>query len=95
MKNYQAIGRDDRDKNYFLQMYLADYRAIEYLASRPDWDGKTLVVMGISMGGQQSICAASLNPRVSAAGSSMSPPARIPTASCTDAQPAIPTGPVG
>ena len=66
LKNYQAIGRDDRDKNYFLQMYLADYRAIEYLASRPEWDGKTLVVMGTSMGGQQSLCAAGLNPRVSA-----------------------------
>jgi cephalosporin-C deacetylase-like acetyl esterase/lysophospholipase L1-like esterase len=66
LKNYQVIGRDDRDKNYFLQMYLADYRAIEYLAGRPDWDHKTLVVMGTSMGGQQSICAASLDPRVSA-----------------------------
>jgi len=66
LKNYQAIGRSDRDRNYFLQMYLADYRAIEYLASRPDWDRKTLVVMGTSMGGQQSLCAASLNPRVSA-----------------------------
>jgi cephalosporin-C deacetylase-like acetyl esterase/lysophospholipase L1-like esterase len=66
LKNYQAIGRKDRDRNYFLQMYLADYRAIEYLASRPDWDRKTLVVMGTSMGGQQSICAASLNPRVTA-----------------------------
>lgn len=66
LKKYEAIGRNDRDKNYFLQMYLADYRAIEYLASRPDWDGKTIVVMGTSMGGQQSLCAASLNPRVNA-----------------------------
>ena len=64
LKEYQRIGRDDRDKNYFLQMYLADYRAIEYLASRPDWDGKTLIVNGTSMGGQQSLCAAALNPRV-------------------------------
>ena len=66
LKKYQAIGRNDRDKNYFLQMYLADYRAIEYLASRPDWDGRTLVVTGTSMGGQQSLCAAGLNPRVTA-----------------------------
>jgi cephalosporin-C deacetylase-like acetyl esterase len=64
IKNYQSIGEDDRDKSYFLQMYLADYRAAEYLASRPDWDGKTLVVMGTSMGGQQSLCVAGLNPRV-------------------------------
>ena len=66
LKHYQSIGRNDRDKNYFLQMYLADYRAIEYLASRPDWDGRTLVVTGTSMGGQQSLCAAGLNPRVTA-----------------------------
>jgi len=64
LKNYQSIGRDDRDKNYFLQMYLADYRAVDYLASRPDWDGKTLVVMGTSMGGQQSLCVAGLNPKI-------------------------------
>ena len=66
LKKYQEIGRTDRDKSYFLQMYLADYRAIEYLASRPDWDGRTLVVSGTSMGGQQSLCAAGLNPKVTA-----------------------------
>ncbi len=64
LKNYQTIGIDGRDRNYFLRMYLADYRAVEYLASRPDWDGKTLIVMGTSMGGQQSLCTAGLNPRV-------------------------------
>lgn len=64
LKNYQSIGRDDRDKNYFLQMYLADYRAVDYVSGRPDWDGKTLVVMGTSMGGQQSFCVAGLNPRI-------------------------------
>jgi cephalosporin-C deacetylase len=64
LKDYRRIGRDDRDRNYFLQMYLANYRAVEYLASRPDWDGKTLVVMGTSMGGQQSFCAAAFNKKV-------------------------------
>ena len=64
LKHYDTIGRDDRDRNYFLQMYLADYRAVDYLASRPDWNGKTLVVMGTSMGGQQSLCAAALHPKV-------------------------------
>jgi cephalosporin-C deacetylase len=66
LKQYQEIGRDSRDKSYFLQMYLADFRAVEYLASRPDWDGKTLIVMGTSMGGQQSLCAAAFNPKVTA-----------------------------
>lgn len=64
LKSYNTIETRNRDKNYFLYMYLADIRAIDYLASRPDWDGKTLVVMGTSMGGQQSLCAAGLHPRV-------------------------------
>jgi cephalosporin-C deacetylase len=64
LKSYRAIGQDDREKSYFVRMYLADYRAVDYLASRPDWDGKTLVVMGTSMGGQQSLCVAGLNPKV-------------------------------
>ena len=66
IKQYNSIETRDRDKNYFLQMYLADIRAVDYLASRPDWDGKTLVVMGTSMGGQQSLCAAGLHPKVTA-----------------------------
>ncbi|MEO8062189.1 MAG: GDSL-type esterase/lipase family protein [Pseudomonadota bacterium] len=66
IKQYNGIETRDRDKNYFLQMYLADIRAADYLASRPDWDGKTLVVMGTSMGGQQSLCTAGLHPKVTA-----------------------------
>jgi cephalosporin-C deacetylase-like acetyl esterase len=66
IKHYNTIGQHSRDDSYFLAMYLGAYRAIEYLASRPDWDGKTIVVMGTSMGGQQSFAAAGLNPRVTA-----------------------------
>lgn len=66
IKQYQAINNTDRDHNYFLQMYLGDYRAIEYLATRPEWDGRTLVVNGVSMGGQQSLVMAGLNTRVTA-----------------------------
>ena len=54
IKRYNTIGHLSRDESYFLRMYLGDHRAVEYLASRPDWDGKTIVVMGTSMGGQQS-----------------------------------------
>jgi cephalosporin-C deacetylase len=66
LKNYNGIETRNRDRNYFLYMYLGDIRAVDYLASRPDWDGKTLVVMGTSMGGQQSLCTAGLHPKVSA-----------------------------
>ena len=64
LKSYQNIYDDDRDRNYFLQMYLGDCRALDYLKTRPDWDGKTIVLMGTSMGGQQSLCVAGLDPQV-------------------------------
>ncbi len=63
---YQAIGNTDREASYFLNMYLRDSRAIDYIATRPDWDGKNIVVIGTSMGGHQSLVAAGLNPKVTA-----------------------------
>jgi cephalosporin-C deacetylase-like acetyl esterase len=63
---YYTQGNTNRDKSYFLRMYLSCYRAAEYLTQRPDWDGKTLVVMGTSMGGQQAIVTAALYPKVTA-----------------------------
>lgn len=67
LKDYWAIGNNDRDKSYFLRMYLSCYRAADYLTSRPDWDGRTLVVCGASQGGQQTLVTAGLHPRVTAA----------------------------
>jgi len=64
--NYQAIGNGNRETSYFLSMYLRDARAVDYICSRPDWDGKTLVLMGTSMGGQQALVTAGLRPQVSA-----------------------------
>ena len=61
-RDYQEIGNTDRETSYFLNMYLRDTRAIDYITTRPDWDGKTIVVMGTSMGGQQSLVTAGLNP---------------------------------
>jgi len=64
--NYHSIGNASRETSYFLNMYLRDSRAIDYIATRPDWDGKNIVVMGTSMGGHQSLVAAGLNPKVTA-----------------------------
>jgi cephalosporin-C deacetylase-like acetyl esterase len=61
-QNYQAIGNTDREKSYFLNMYLRDSRALDYLLTRRDWDGKTIVLIGGSMGGQQSLMLAGLRP---------------------------------
>ncbi|MGD9636812.1 MAG: acetylxylan esterase, partial [Pirellulales bacterium] len=67
LRDYWAIGNDDRETSYFLRMYLSCYQALEYLRSRPDWDGKTLVVNGASQGGQQTLVSAALHPGVTAA----------------------------
>jgi cephalosporin-C deacetylase len=32
---YQAVGNTDREKSYFLNMYLRDSRALDYLLTRP------------------------------------------------------------
>jgi cephalosporin-C deacetylase-like acetyl esterase len=61
-QNYAAVGNTDRETSYFLKMYLRDSRALDYLLTRPDWDGKTIVLMGTSMGGQQSLMLAGLRP---------------------------------
>jgi cephalosporin-C deacetylase-like acetyl esterase len=64
IKQYNTIYADDRDRCYFLRMYLGDYRAADYLTSRPDWDGKIFLAMGTSMGGMQSFAVAGLHPRI-------------------------------
>jgi len=61
-RGYQAVGNTDRETSYFLNMYLRDSRALDFVLSRPDWDGKTIVLMGGSMGGQQSLALAGLRP---------------------------------
>ena len=66
LRNYWAIGNDDRETSYFLRMYLSCYRAAKYLTERPDWNGKTLVVMGDSQGGQQALITAGLHSDITA-----------------------------
>jgi cephalosporin-C deacetylase len=66
LKDYVRIGNEDRLTSYFLRMYLNCHRAAEYLATRDDWDGNTLVVMGTSQGGGQAFAAAGLHPKITA-----------------------------
>lgn len=67
LKDYPAIGNDDRETSYFLRMYLSCYRAAQYLTERDDWDGRVQVVTGGSQGGLQTLMLAGLHPRVTAA----------------------------
>lgn len=66
LENYPGIGNEDRNTSYFLRMYLSCYRAAQYLTERPDWNGETLVVMGTSQGGLQSLMTAALHPKITA-----------------------------
>ena len=66
LKDYPSIGNGDRETSYFLRMYLSCYRGADYLTTRPDWDGKTLVVTGGSQGGLQSIVTGAIFPKTTA-----------------------------
>lgn len=67
LKEYWMIGKEDRETSYFLRMYLSCYRAVQYLSERPDWDGKTLLVTGVSQGGLQTLMTAGFHPKVTVA----------------------------
>ena len=58
-------GWGDRESNYFVGMFLRLVRAIDVIAAQPEWDGRTLCVLGSSQGGAQAIAAAGLDARVS------------------------------
>jgi cephalosporin-C deacetylase len=60
--DYAGVGDHSRETSYFLDMYLRDTRALQYIRSSRRWDGRTVVLTGTSMGGQQSLVTAGLNP---------------------------------
>jgi len=64
LKDYRTRGRESRDTIYFQGMFIRLMRAMDFLCSQPEWDGRTLVVHGSSQGGAQSIVAAGLDARV-------------------------------
>ncbi len=64
LKDYVFLGAEDRETSYFLRMFLGCAQAVKYLTSRPDWNGKILLVTGTSQGGFQSFATAALCPQV-------------------------------
>ena len=60
-KQYPRIGSGEgRDNYYYRMVFLRAARAVEYVKSMPEWDGKTLIVEGGSQGSAQSVAAAAL-----------------------------------
>lgn len=64
LKNYWRRDCDNPEKIYFRGMFLRVIRSLEYIKSRPEWDGRILVVRGGSQGGAQALVAAGLDPQV-------------------------------
>lgn len=63
---YLENGLDNRDNYYMKHVYVACVRALDYLCSLPEWDGKNVFVQGGSQGGALSLITAGLDPRVTA-----------------------------
>ena len=63
---YLTNGLDNKDNYYMKHVYVACVRAVDYLCSLPDWDGKNVFVQGGSQGGALSLITAALDPRITA-----------------------------
>ena len=64
LRGYSHSGKTDRDTVYFKGMFLRIVRALDFLTSQPEWDGRTVAVVGHSQGGAQALVAGGLDPRV-------------------------------
>lgn len=64
LKDYRDIGMADREKSYYRDVILGCVRCLDYLTSRPDYNGKDLAVTGGSQGGALTLITSGLDPRV-------------------------------
>lgn len=61
---YWDFNMDDKDKSYYKRVFIGAIRAIDYIASLPEWNGTSLGVTGSSQGGMLSLVCAALDKRV-------------------------------
>ena len=64
VEDYMYKGLNSPQSYYYKDVYIGCVRAIDYLCSLPEFDGKNVGVSGGSQGGALSIVTAALNPRV-------------------------------
>ena len=62
ISGYQFRNPDDPEKYPMRDIFLRIVRCLDYLKTRPEWDGKTLIASGGSLGGAQALVAAALVP---------------------------------
>ena len=63
---YLANGIQSRDTYYMKKVYACLLRAVDYLTTLPQWDGRNILVQGNSQGAALSIVLAGLDPRITA-----------------------------
>ncbi|MET3113447.1 cephalosporin-C deacetylase [Pedobacter sp. CG_S7] len=61
---YASTNLDEKENYYYKRVYLGCVRALDFLASLPEYDGKNMAVYGGSQGGALSIVTAALDSRV-------------------------------
>ncbi|MBQ6472313.1 MAG: acetylxylan esterase [Victivallales bacterium] len=64
LHSYPGQGVWSKDSYYFKGVFLRVMRALDYVKSLPEWDGRNLFVRGASQGGAQSIVAAAMDRQV-------------------------------
>ena len=64
LKGYFHFNNDSRDRYYYRRVYAGCVRAVDYIFTMPEFDGRNLGVSGNSQGGALSIVTAALDPRV-------------------------------
>jgi len=67
LKGYFLTGAESRDTIYFKYMFLRVLRALEYLKSLPEWNGRDVIVRGSSQGGAQTLFASAMDKDVTLA----------------------------
>jgi len=63
---YLANGIQSRDTYYMKKVYACLVRAVDYLTTLEQWDGKNILIQGNSQGAALSIVLAGLDPRITA-----------------------------
>lgn len=66
LQHYSERPLIDKEHFYFRLMFLRELRALDYVCSLPEWDGKRVLVYGESQGGAQAEALAGLDKRVGA-----------------------------
>ena len=64
LNGYWNFNVQDKDIYYYRRVYLGAVRAVDFLASLPQYDGENLAVQGGSQGGALSIITAALDSRI-------------------------------